>query len=492
MRRTVAVIGGGITGLAAAHALCTGRPDLNVTLMERSDRLGGKILTESVDDYTIEGGPDSFLSVKPRGVGLSRELGLEDRFVRPIEENAGSFVFSRGRLVPLPEGLTGLVPSRLGPMVRTPLLSPAAKVRVAMELVLRPKPGDADESVGEFIERRFGKEVYDRMIEPLMAGIYAGDGRKLSLAATFPQLRATERTHGGIIRGALATKRELARRGDAPAPKRGFVSFRGGMSELVTRLGESLRNGGVEIMIGTDVRSIGRHPHGFGFDLELVSDGTSRKGSFDAVIVATPAWKAAELAPQVAPGAADALAGIPHVSNALVAVAFDASRLSRRLPGYGYVVPRAENRAVMAMTWVSSKWRDRAPDGKVLVRAFIGRSGQEQYLAGDDASLIRIARREIDDVLGIAGKPALTRVYRWERGMPQYNLGHLQRVQTITTECNGIPGFEIAGNMFRGVGIPDCIASAEGAAASLLATLTEWDVQGSRPWSNAGGGAVRS
>ena len=488
MRRTVAVIGGGITGLAAAQALSAARPDLDVTLFERDDRLGGKILTESVDGYTIEGGPDSFLSVKPRGVGLSHELGLEDRFIRPVEDNAGSFVFSRGRLVPLPQGLTGLVPSRLGPMFRTPLLSLAAKARLAMELVLRPKPGDEDETVAAFIGRRFGEEVYARMIEPLMAGIYAGDGRQLSLTATFPQLRETERTHGGIFRGALATRREAARRQGGAVPKRGFLSFRRGMSELVHALQTSLLSAGVGIETRADVRSIAHGLDGAGFKLEIIHDGRARMLAFDAVIVATPAWKAAELARQVAPTAADALAEIPHVSNALVALAFDASLLSHRLQGYGYVVPRAENRVVMAMTWVSSKWTGRAPDGKVLVRAFIGRAGQEQYLAGDDASLIRLARQEIEEVLGISGEPELTRVYRWERGMPQYNLGHLHRIAAITADCNGIPGFEIAGNMFRGVGIPDCIASGEQAAARILATFGDADArERARPAAYVGG-----
>jgi oxygen-dependent protoporphyrinogen oxidase len=497
MRRTVAVIGGGITGLAAAHALCSARPDLAVTVLEQSDRLGGKILTEHIGGYTIEGGPDSFLSVKPRGVGLSREVGLEDRFVRPMEENAGSFVLHRGQLVPLPEGITGLVPSRLGPMFRTPLLSPAGKVRLAMDLVLKPKPGNADETVAAFIERRFGKEAYARMIEPLMAGIYAGDGRQLSLAATFPQLRATERTHGGIIRGALASRRELAHRQGEPGPKRGFLSFRSGMSELVNRLEESLRSGGVTIECGTDVRSIAHNPHGLGFDLGIAGNGVPEVRTVDAVMVATPAWKAADLTRQIAPKAADTLAEIPHVSTALITAVFDASRLPQPQPqhlrGYGYVVPRVEDRAVMAMTWVSSKWQDRAPEGKVLLRAFIGRAGQEQYLAGDDASLIRIARQEIASVLGISGEPELTRVYRWERGMPQYTLGHLQRVDAIGEACSAIPGFEIAGNMFRGVGIPDCIASAEYASASLLATLREWDAGEQSPKrAQAGGGAVRS
>lgn len=475
MKRTVAVIGGGITGLAAARALCSARSDLAVTVLEQSDRLGGKILTEHINGYIIEGGPDSFLSVKARGVGLSRELGLEDRFVRPVEENAGSFVLHRGRLVPLPAGLTGLVPSRLGPMFRTPLLSPAGKARLAMELAFGPRDGNDDETVAAFIERRFGKEAYARMIEPLMAGIYAGDGRQLSLAATFPQLRATERTHGGIIRGALASRRELAHRQGEPGPKRGFLSFRCGMTELVDRLEESLRNGGVLIECGTDVRSIAHNPHGLGFDLGIASNGVSEVRTVDAVMVATPAWKAAELTCQIAPKAADTLAEIPHVSTALVAVVFDAAQIPQPqlLRGYGYVVPRIENRAVMAMTWVSSKWRNRAPEGKVLLRAFIGRAGQEQYLTGDDASLIRIARTEIASVLGISGEPELTRVYRWERGMPQYTLGHLQRVEAIGATCSQVPGLEIAGNMFRGVGIPDCIASAEYASASLLATLRE-------------------
>lgn len=494
MRPTVAVIGGGITGLAAAHVLSSAGPDLDITILEHSGRLGGKILTDRIDGYTIEGGPDSFLSVKPRGVGLSRELGLEDRFVRPVEANAGAFVLNRGRLVRLPEGLTGLVPSRLGPMFRTPLLSPAAKVRVAMELALRSKPGDEDESLGEFIERRFGGQVYDRMIEPLMAGIYAGDGHKLSLAATFPQLRETERTHGGIIRAALAAKRELARRGQAPGPKRGFLSFARGMDELVNRLEESLRSNGVTIETGADVRSIARSPVDRGFQVEVVSDSRPRLRMFDGVIVATPAWRAADLVRFVAPKAAEALAGIPHVSNALVAMAFDASRFPRKLRGYGYVVPRAEDRAVMAMTWVSSKWPDRAPEGNVLVRAFIGRSGQEQVLAGDDASLIAIARREIEDVLGVTGEPDLIRVYRWERGMPQYNLGHLQRVETIRAECDAIPGFEIAGNMLRGVGIPDCIASGEQAAANLISTLGSWAIadRPTRQEAQPGAGAVTS
>lgn len=492
MRGTVAIIGGGITGLAAAHAVCAERPDLDVTLLEQSERLGGKILTESVDRYIIEGGPDSFLSVKPRGVGLSRELGLEGQFIRPDEENAGSFVLSRGRLVPIPEGLSGLVPSRLGPMFRTPLLSPAGRVRVAMELAIRPKLGNDDESVADFIERRFGGGAYANMIEPLMAGIYAGDGRKLSLAATFPQLRATERTHGGIIRGAIAAKRELGRRQDAPGPKRGFLSFEGGMIELVRRLQESLLSAGATIETGSDVRSITRSADGSGFVLQVARDGQQRQRICHGLILATPAWKAAELARQVAPTAAGALGEIPHVSNALVAVAFDSSRVSRPLRGYGYVVPRAEDRAVMAMTWVSSKWRGRAPDGKVLVRAFIGRAGQKRYLAGDDASLTRIALREIGDVLGISGEPELTRVYRWDRGMPQYNLGHLQRVAAITEDCTGVPGFEIAGNMFRGVGIPDCIASAEGAAARLLATMKLSDERGQPRLPSYAGGAVRS
>jgi len=477
MKRSVAVIGGGISGLAAAHRLIVRDPDLEVVVFERDSRFGGKILTERRDGYVIEAGPDSFLSVKPRGVGLTRELGLEDRLIGPDERNRGAFVLHRGRLVPLPEGLTGLVPSRLGPIARTSLLSPLGKLRMAGDLVLTPRQSVDDESLASFVERRLGREAYERLIEPLMSGIYAGDGRQLSLAATFPNLRTAERTHGGMLRGAAAVRKEAAQRGEAQAPKRGFLSFPNGMAELVDALAHRIGEAGARVRTETTVSAIHARAGGEpGYDLEIDESGTvepRQRCPYDGVIVATPAWAAAPLVRPWSGDAGDALSDIPHVSNAIVMVAFPASQCPHALKGTGYVVPRAAHRPVMAVTWSSSKWRDRAPEDHVLVRAFIGRAGQQGELSGDDASLIRIALSELRNVLGVTGTPERSRVFRWDRGMPQYNLGHLDRVHRIELGIGRVPGMEIAGNMFRGVGIPDCIASGEAAADNTLVWLNE-------------------
>lgn len=478
MKRSIAIIGGGISGLAAACRLTAGGPDLDLVLFERDARLGGKILTERSDQYVIEGGPDSFLSAKPRGIELSLELGLGDRLIEPDQRHRGAFVLRDNGLIRIPEGLTGLVPSRLKPMFSTPLLSPLGKVRLACDLAIRPRQTLEDESLASFVERRLGREMYDRLIEPLMSGIYAGDGRQLSLAATFPGLRAAERTHGGMIRGAMAVRKAAAFRRDPHGARASFVSFQAGMAELVDAIVRRIEDGGVCIRTETPVLAINRRADGGrGFDIETTGPGDAQRQSFDAVIVAVPAWAAAPLVDPWSPDASDAIAGIPHVSNAIVTMAFTASQCPHDLNGSGYIVPRSEHRPVMAVTWVSSKWRQRTPENHILVRAFIGRAGQQEYLTGDDASLQRIARSEFQDVLGITGAPVLSRVFRWDRGMPQYNLGHLDRVDRIQLGIGRVPGLEIAGNMLRGVGIPDCIASGEAAADHTLSYLREsWAV----------------
>lgn len=477
MKRSIAIIGGGISGLAASHRLIVRDPDLDVVIFERESRLGGKILTERRDGYVIEAGPDAFLSVKPRGEGLSREMGLADRLIGPDERNRGAFVLLRGRLVPIPEGLTGLVPSRLTPIFTSHVLSPLGKLRMAGDLVIGPSRSSGDESLASFVERRLGREAYARLIEPLISGIYAGDGRQLSLAATFPNLRTAERRHGGMIRGAVAVRKEAALRGESQSSKRGFLSFPDGMAELVEALQDRIAEAGCAIRTETTVLAIHAGAHGVsGYDLEIEAVGRTERhqtGPFDGVIIATPAWAAAPLVKPWSGDAADGLSGIPHVSNAIVVTAFPAPQCPHRLQGTGYVVPRVENRPVMAVTWSSSKWRDRAPAGHVLIRAFIGRSGQQQELHGDDASLTRIALTELRNTLGVTGEPEFSRVFRWDKGMPQYNLGHLERVDRIEIGIGKIPGIEIAGNMFRGVGIPDCIASGEAAADKTLAWLRE-------------------
>lgn len=391
--------------------------------------------------------------------------------VSPIAGNRRSFVLSKGRLFALPQGLTGLVPSELRPMLRSKLLSPFGKARLAMDLVIPPGTGTGDESLASFVSRRLGTETYERMIEPLLSGIYAGDGAKLSLAATFPQLRASELTHGGVIKGALAQKSEAATRRSGQAPPTGFLSFDHGMSVLVDRAVTVVQGNGTRIAFGISCTGIEREASGPGFRVSLTREGRETSEHADGIVVAAPAWSAAHLLRTVTPSASEALAGIEHVSNALIAIGFPESQLTRPLRGFGYVTPRIENRDVMAMTWMSSKWPDRAPAGQVMVRAFVGRAGQDAALDGDDEHLVWIALKEVLDVLKLNVTPSMTRVYRWDRGMPQYNMGYLGRLDRIESDIARTPGIEIAGNMLRGVGIPDCIVSGENAATNLLADL---------------------
>jgi oxygen-dependent protoporphyrinogen oxidase len=278
-------------------------------------------------------------------------------------------------------------------------------------------------------------------------------------------------THGGIIKGAIALRSEPDVREAGRTASRGFLSFDGGMSVLVDRAVETARCNGARFGFGVTCTSIERSAVGIGYRLTLVNDGQDSTEHVEGVVVATPAWVAAPLLASLAPAASEELARIEHVSNAVIAMAFPQSQLPRALDGYGYVVPRIENRDVMAMTWMSSKWPNRAPDGQVVVRVFVGRAGQTSALKGSDDFLVQVTLKEVRDVFGLDVTPTLTRVHRWDRGMPQYNMGHLERVERIESSLARIPGIEIAGNMLHGVGIPDCIVSGELAATNLLADL---------------------
>ena len=478
MTGRIAIVGAGISGLACALRLHAIDPGLNIVIYEQDVRAGGKILTECVDGFTIEAGPDAFLASKRGGLSLSRDLGLEDRLVSPVPRTRRSYVLNGGTLVPLPQGLSGLVPTELRPILQSRILSPMGKIRMAMDLAIRPRTAIEDESLASFIGRRMGTEMYERMIEPLLSGIYAGDGERLSLAATFPQLRASELTHGGIIKGALAQKQERSTRDANQTPRTGFLSFRGGMAEIVDRARDKAATNGAQLILGAGCQRLEAEEDRAGYRLTITRTGRETVESFDGVAMAVPAWAAVPLLADVAPKASEVLERFEHVSNALIVIAFPVSQLTRPLNGYGYVVPRIEGRDVMAMTWITSKWDGRAPHGQVVIRAFVGRVGQVKALDGDDESLVQLTLKELRDVLGLDVVPSLTRVYRWDRGMPQYNMGHLDRVDRVDAELARIPGLELAGNYLRGVGIPDCVISGETAAANLVADLK---VQAPRP-----------
>ena len=468
-RPHVAVIGGGLAGLAAAYRLINAASPPHVTLLEASSRLGGKVRTEVEGPYQLELGPDSFLAVKPRGVGLATELGLGDALIAPTHQPRRAAVLSRGRLEELPEGLSGLVPTRLGPVVRSRLLSARGKARFATDLWVPARPGDADESLAAFIRRRLGRDAYDRLVEPLMAGIYAGDGERLSLGATFPQLRQAELTHGSLIRGMLAARATPPSGPARPA----FLTPAGGLGLLIESLTTRLQAAGADIRPGTEVTGVeapALGEAGATFRLQL---GNGDVLAADGVIFAAPAFVGGKVLAPLGPALASELAGIPHGSTAIVLMAFPRTAISRPLASHGYIIPRAEERPALAATFVSEKWPGRAPADELLIRVFLGRFGQEEVATRDDVDLVALARQELAATLGIETPPRFVRVQRWLWGMPQYVLGHLDRLDRIERLVAAHPGLALAGNAYRGVGLPDVIASGERAADTVMTALTK-------------------
>jgi oxygen-dependent protoporphyrinogen oxidase len=449
------VIGGGIAGLAAARRLEALVPDAEIVLVERSERLGGKLLTEHVDGFVIEGSADSFLSRKPRGIGLCEEIGLASEVIARRPEHARSFVRHGNELHPLPEGLTGLIPTNLDALAASPLLSEEGKARLAAEPDIPSAAPGGDESIASFISRRLGSEAYEAFVEPLLTGIYGGDGDHLSLEATFPQLRQLELEHGSILRGLRAQSPS-----ESVLPP--FLSLRDGLGDLVTALMRQLER--TSVRARSVARSVRRD--GDGYQIE-VDDGALKA---DGLVVAVPAFAAAELLADLDAELADWHGEIRYASSVVVSLAYDRSGVEHPLDAYGYVVPRAEQSDVLACTWTSSKWAGRAPEGKVLIRVLAGRVDARDVTVDDDDSLIALARTEVR-VLGIESEPALTRIHRWRDGMPQYVLGHPERIERIEQRVEEHPGIALAGAAYRGVGIPDCIASGEQAAESIARSL---------------------
>ena len=466
----VVVVGGGMAGLSAAYYLATmarqADTPLELTVLEGEPRWGGKIITERVDGFVIEGGPDTFLATKPWGVALCRELDLASRLQGTNPRQKNTYVLHQGRLQPLPEGLAMMVPTHFGSMARTSLLSLPAKARMGLDFLLPSRDGEHDESLGAFISRRLGRPAYENLIEPLMSGIYAGDGDRLSLQATFPYLRDMERDHGGLIRGALAMRQKVAVNGGSPNGSRSaFLTPSSGLAEIVDGLIERLSAEGVILRNGTSVQAIGNTAGEYQVSLE---NGESLEA--DGVILATPAFASGDLLERLAPELSVQLGLIRYVTTATISLAYPLRSLPRPLDGYGYVIPRREGRRALACTWTSTKFPHRAPLGHALLRVFVGRAGQEEQIAWDEASLLQIAQEELELTLGITAEPSLRRVFIWERAMPQYELGHPARLRRIEAALEHLPGLALAGNGYRGIGIPDCIHSGQLAAERILAS----------------------
>lgn len=481
------IIGGGIAGLAAAYyasqsavsANCKPQDtSLEITLLEQAETWGGKLVTERLPldggHFVIEGGPDTFVVTKPWGVRLCQELGLASRLRGTNPDKKATYILKGGELHELPGGLTMMIPTEFGPMLRTGLLSWAAKARMGLDFFLPPIPQNGDETMGAFVSRRLGRPAYENLIEPLMSGIYAGDGDKLSIEATLPYLRDLERQYGGLVKGALSIRRARARtartNGNTPQATPGsrsiFLTPLTGLAEIVEALLVELAQADVDLRLGSGVTSLVRADHSLAsWRLGLAS---GEQLDADAVILATPAFISGALVENFAPGLATELQAIEYVSTATVTMAFLEQDLPRPLDGYGYVIPRREGRQALACTWTSTKFPHRAPRGYALLRVFIGRAGQEGQIDWDESALSAIAREELAETLGIVAEPVMERIYTWERAMPQYNLGHPQRLERITSHLEDLPNLALAGNGYQGIGIPDCIHSGQLAVEKIF------------------------
>jgi oxygen-dependent protoporphyrinogen oxidase len=459
MRRVV-VVGGGITGLAAAHRLTERDPSAEVHVLEASERAGGMLRSERTDGYVIERGPDSILTSKPAALHLAQQLGLDGELVSTRTEYRGAYVVAHGRLRRLPEGFELLAPTRPGPFVRSPIVSWAGKLRAGADLVRPRGDPEVDESLASFVSRRFGQEVLERLAQPLVGGIYGADARRLSLGATMPRFVQTEQTDRSLVLGLRKRRKAAGPQSTGSGARYGlFVSFRRGVQTLPDALVRTL---GDRVHTKCPVRQV--EPSGTGW--RVVRDGDSSMHA-DAVILAVHAWPAARMVADTDPELERMLGALRYGSAATVTFAWRREEIPHPLDAFGFVVPKVERRALLACTWASVKWPGRAPEGMVVLRAFVGGADWPESIDWDDDELQLVARRELRQLMGITAPPTRVWIDRYRDAMPRYELGHMRRVDAIEAQVAPHRGLELAGNAYRGVGIPDAIASGQRAADAV-------------------------
>ena len=480
MMRT-AIIGGGIAGLAAAYELekaRAGGAPVEYTLYEAGPRLGGVLASRIVDGAVLELGPDSFLSEKPAAAELCRELGLGADLIGSNDAERKTFVLVRNRLVPLPDGLMFLIPTKLMPTAMTRLFSPMTKLRMALELLHPPRPAGEDESVAALVERHFGPEAVDRLADPLLSGIYGGDAAQLSARTVLPRLVEMESEYGSLTRGMLAAHRKMRAKMKAAngyaaprppsAPRSIFTTLRNGMQQLVEGL--EARIDPAAVRRSTPVSGLARLSNGWRVN------AAGRLDDFDSVIVASPAWAAGVLLGEVDSRLADELSGIPYSSSITVNLIYNQAKLGALPDGFGFLVPASENRSMLACTFVHRKFLGRTPAGKAVLRAFLGGMKNEALLAESDAVLVEAVRRELGEILRGSAlarglEPEYAQVSRWRRAMAQYAVGHQLRKQRIAERVAHHDGLRLAGNAYDGIGISDCIRLGRQAAKELVAAV---------------------
>ncbi|HKM56914.1 MAG TPA: protoporphyrinogen oxidase, partial [Isosphaeraceae bacterium] len=447
-RPRVVIVGGGITGLSTAHRLGELDPAVKAVVLEASGRAGGVLRTAADQGFLIEESADSFLTAVPDGVNLCRRLGLDEELIPTDPRFRRAFVVCRGKLEPIPDGLLIMAPTRFWPMLATPVLSLRGKLRMGLEYWV-PRGSQADESLASFATRRFGREAFDRLIQPLVGGMYTGDPHRLSVQATMPRFPQMEASHGSLIRAAVRQRSAQAQgQGAGSGARYGlFAGLRGGMSSLVDALLRNLPSGTVHC--GVKAQRLERAASGRWL---VQADGAEggRLYEADAVILATPVRAAAALLADVDSGLAANLFRVESTSCAIVSLAYRRVQVAHALDGFGFVVPKVENRAILSGSFSSVKFPGRAPEGMVLFRAFLGGAFRPELLDQDDKALCALAAGELAALLGITGDPLLRRVSRWVDVMPQYEIGHVDLVSAIESSVSKLPGLAIAGNAYHG------------------------------------------
>ena len=458
--RRVAIVGGGIAGLSAAFYLERARRNgaqIEWMLFEKSARLGGVIKTEICDGFVLEAGPDSFLSAKPEGAQFCRDLGIADQLIYSNDTTRKTYVLVRDKLVEIPPGLEFMVPTRVWSIATSPLFSFHTKLRMAGEWFTRSTNSDHDESVSDFVRRHFGEEMMERVAEPLLAGVYGGNADEMSARAVLPRFAEMERTSGSLVRATLKSRRKRRHNESAAQPL--FTSLKGGMQQIVDAALALLPPD--RFRLQEPVSAV----QPCNDDWEVTAGAKTEK--FQAVLLGVPAIAAAGLLRRFHPRLIENLGEIHYSSSAAVVLGYDKANLPS---GHGFLVPRSEGRKMMACTFVHRKFPYRAPEGAALLRCFFSSSRLPVLLNQSDEELLQVARLELKDILGLAAEPCLQRVFRWESALPQYRVGHVERVAEMEGVLEEIPGVQVIGNSFHGIGIPDCIRSGREAAERIISS----------------------
>ncbi len=453
----VAIIGGGISGLATAYFLQQYAGDsIRITILESASRPGGRIISAHENGFVVEGGPDSFITYKTEATDLCRSLGLEDRLIGTNSTKHPTYVWSRDKLYPMPEGMMLMAPTMILPFLRSNLISWPGKLRMGMELFLPSRTTDEDESLASFVRRRLGAEALDKIAAPLMAGIYAADPETLSLQSTFPLFLEMEKKHGSLLRGMMlqkqAREKKAAQTDSSRAPASMFMTLRGGLQQMIDALVTKLHPG--TLLLGRNVLAVTRKGDRYRID---VNHGEQMLA--DEIIFSTPAYGTANLVQVVDSHLAAHLRMIRYVSTATVSLAFKRKEIPHPMDGFGFVVPHSEQRKITACSWSSKKFKDRAPEDDVLIRVFIGGARAEEIAERSEVALVELARQELRTTMGITATPIFAKAYRWHKANPQYEVGHQSLVSAIEDCVAQHSGLHLAGAAYHGAGIPDCIRS---------------------------------